>query len=53
MIHEEGVEVHFFPFNFYRKRVQWSDIQSIEVRKYNPIGEFGGLDWTAEFISIF
>ncbi len=41
-IDEDEVEVHFFPFNFYRKRVQWSDIQSIEVRKYNPISEFGG-----------
>jgi len=41
-IREDGIEVYFFPFNFYRKRVQWSDIQSIEVRKYNPIGEFGG-----------
>ncbi|WP_312791157.1 hypothetical protein [Sphingobacterium sp.] len=41
-IYEDGIEVHFFPFNFYRKRVQWSAIQSVEVRKYNPIGEFGG-----------
>jgi len=41
-IHEDGVDVYFFPFNFYRKRLKWSDIRSIEVRKYNPIGEFGG-----------
>ncbi|WP_313672883.1 hypothetical protein [Sphingobacterium multivorum] len=41
-IREDGIEVYFFPFNFYRKRALWTDIRAVEVRKYNPIGEFGG-----------
>lgn len=41
-IREDGIEVFFFPFNFYRKRMRWTAIRAVEVRKYNPIGEFGG-----------
>ena len=42
IIREDGIEVYFFPFNFYRKRTLWADIRAIQVRNYNPIGEFGG-----------
>lgn len=41
-IHENGIEVYFFPFNFYRKRIAWGDITTVELRKYSPIAEFGG-----------
>jgi hypothetical protein len=38
----DGIEVYLCPFDFYRKRARWTDIRAVEVRKYNPIGEFGG-----------
>ena len=41
-IGEEGVEIYFFPFSFYKKRLIWEDIKSITIGEYNPIREYGG-----------
>jgi len=41
-INETGIEVRFFPFHFSFKKISWKEIASVEVRKYSPIGEYGG-----------
>lgn len=40
VISEDGLEVRFWPFG--RRRVFKSEIKSAQVRKYSPLGEFGG-----------
>ncbi len=40
-IDESGIAVRFFPFIKLRN-YDWKDIESIEVRHYQPILEFGG-----------
>lgn len=41
-IDERGVHYQFFPFHLKYKTLLWTEIQSISVRKYDPIGEYGG-----------
>jgi hypothetical protein len=41
-IEKEGIIVRFFPFHLKPKVYLWSDIESLEVRKYKPVREFGG-----------
>jgi hypothetical protein len=41
-IEKEGIIVRFFPFHLKPKVYLWSDIESLEVRKYKPLREFGG-----------
>jgi hypothetical protein len=41
-INEQGIEVRFFPFHLSFIKISWKEIASVEVRKYSPIGEYGG-----------
>lgn len=41
-IDEFYISYKFFPFHFSKKKIYWEDIQRAYVRKYSPIGEFGG-----------
>lgn len=38
----EGVHVSFYPFFRFEKHFIWEDIQSVEVRQYRPLAEYGG-----------
>lgn len=46
-IDDIGVSVRFPPFRFKSKVIPWDEIANAWVRKYNPIGEFGG--WGARY----
>tara|TARA_B100000787_G_C16160947_1_gene281372 strand:- start:738 stop:1241 length:504 start_codon:yes stop_codon:yes gene_type:complete len=41
-IDEKGIHYQFFPFHFSLKKITWSEINTAEVRSYDPIGEYGG-----------
>lgn len=41
-IDEQGIHVQFFPFMRQERNIAWENIKTIQVRKYSPIGEFGG-----------
>jgi hypothetical protein len=41
-IDEKGIHYQFFPFHFSLRRISWSEINSVNVRNYDPIGEYGG-----------
>ena len=39
---DEGIHYQFIPFHFKLKTILWQDIKSAEVRKYEPLKEYGG-----------
>jgi hypothetical protein len=41
-ISAEGIYVRFLPFHLKAKFFPWNDIKTSIVRKYSPIGEYGG-----------
>lgn len=41
-IDEKGIHYRFFPFHRKLKSIAWSEIQSVYVRKYDAISEYGG-----------
>ena len=41
-IDEIGIHFQFFPIHLKFKTIRWTEINKINVRTYNPIGEFGG-----------
>ncbi len=41
-IDSTGVHYRFIPFHFKERTVAWDVIESAQIRKYNPIGEYGG-----------
>jgi len=41
-IKANGIYVRFFPFHFTFKYYPWDKLNQSFIRKYNPIGEFGG-----------
>jgi len=41
-IEPSGISVRFYPIHLKFKRFSWDELESVHVRKYNPIGEFGG-----------
>lgn len=41
-VSSEGIFVKLFPIHFSFKHYPWEMISKVEVRKYNPIAEFGG-----------
>lgn len=41
-IDENGIYYQFFPFHLSEKHIRWSEIQTANVRQYNPIQEYGG-----------
>ena len=47
MVKEDGIYYQFFPIHFKYKQVKWEDLKDFHVRKYSPIGEYGG--WGIRF----
>lgn len=41
-IHEEGIEVQFYPVHTDKRMYKWSDISEAYLREYRAISEFGG-----------
>ncbi len=41
-ISREGISFKFFPLVNQWKNIRWQDMENLELRKYNPIKEFGG-----------
>lgn len=41
-VDDEGIHYQFIPFHFKQKTILWKDIKSAEVRKYEPLKEYGG-----------
>jgi hypothetical protein len=46
-IQEDGIYVRFFPFHLSFRHYSWNDISQAYVRKYSPLGEYGG--WGIRF----
>ena len=41
-INEKGIQVRFFPFHTSFITISWDQLEKVEVRKYKPLGEYGG-----------
>jgi hypothetical protein len=41
-IKKDGIYLRFFPFHFSFRHYTWDKISKSFVRKYNPLGEYGG-----------
>ena len=41
-INEDGIAVKFIPLHSKFRQFNWNEIEQISVRKYSPLGEFGG-----------
>ncbi|MGB0892386.1 MAG: hypothetical protein ACPGUU_08540 [Flavobacteriaceae bacterium] len=41
-IDEKGIQYKFFPFHFSYRIIKWSEVKKVYVRKYDPIGDYGG-----------
>jgi hypothetical protein len=41
-ISEDGIHYQFFPFHRGFKKIAWTEIKEMHVRKYDPISEYGG-----------
>ena len=41
-IDPSGISARLFPIHLRFKHYKWTDLESIQVRKYKPISEFGG-----------
>jgi hypothetical protein len=41
-IEKEGIYIRYFPFHFKPLFFNWSEIDYFELRKYNPLNEYGG-----------
>ena len=41
-IDETGIYYQFFPFHLRLKKISWNELEDIQVRKYNPVMEYGG-----------
>lgn len=41
-IDQKGISAHFKPFPFFKRFYKWTEIDSIEVRTYKPVSEYGG-----------
>ncbi len=44
---KEGISVRFFPFHRHFRQYKWEEISHVFIRKYNPLGEYGG--WGIRF----
>ena len=49
-INEQGIYFRFYPFHNSIKEILWKDIESVYVRKFKPISEYGG--WGIRTISL-
>lgn len=41
-INEKGISFRWFPFQIRPRMIAWHQIERVQVRKYSPLGEFGG-----------
>jgi len=41
-IDQQAIRVRLFPFHLKYRIYPWNEIESAEVRKYSPLGEYGG-----------
>ena len=41
-IQTDGIFVRFFPFHRSFKHYKWEEIREVNIRKYDPISEYGG-----------
>jgi Na+/melibiose symporter-like transporter len=41
-IEKEGIYIRYFPFHFKPLFFNWSEIDHFELRKYDPLSEYGG-----------
>ena len=41
-IEKEGIYVKYFPFHFKPLFFRWNEIEHFEMRRYNPLTEYGG-----------
>jgi hypothetical protein len=41
-IDEKGIYYQFLPFHLKMKYINWEEIETANIRTYNPIGEYGG-----------
>ena len=48
-IDETGITYQMFPFHLKPKKIGWGEIERAYVRKYSPIGEFGGWGYRISF----
>lgn len=46
-IDENGIQVRFLPFIIKPKLIPWSELDSVHVRQYKPLREYGG--WGLRF----
>ena len=44
-IDDVGISYRMTPFELKYKTIKWEDLESVEVRTYSPIKEFGGWGW--------
>jgi len=48
-IDEKGIHYRFIPFHRKIKTISWQDLEICEVRKYNPLSEYGGWGYKFNF----
>lgn len=41
-VNEQGIYFRLFPLHFRERFIPWSDLESVFIRKYNPVLEYGG-----------
>lgn len=41
-IEKDGIYIKYFPFHFKPLFFKWSEIEHFELRKYDPLSEYGG-----------
>lgn len=41
-IKNDGLYIRFFPFHFSFRHYRWDAIEKLYLRKYSPLGEYGG-----------
>lgn len=47
VVRKDGIYYQFFPLHLRYKQVKWEELTNFYVRKYNPMGEYGG--WGIRF----
>jgi hypothetical protein len=50
-INEHGIYYLYFPFHWVYKTISWSEIESVSIRKYNAISEYGGWGFRFGFLT--
>lgn len=42
LIDQNGISYKWFPFRMKYKTIRWEEIESLQIRRFSPIAEFGG-----------